>query len=104
MLALSYLYKAQGRILPALIDYVVHIAPGSSSDALCETTITWQTEKKTFTTRGLDSDQTVCAIKATEKMLNIMEPQYQEALEKQKYQDKSIKNQDAFEKQVVSIK
>jgi D-citramalate synthase len=95
MLALSYLYKAQGRILPALIDYVVHIAPGSSSDALCETTITWQTDKKTFTTRGLDSDQTVCAIKATEKMLNIMEPQYQEALEKQevlKMQDASSKN------------
>ena len=85
MLALSYLYKAQGKILPALIDYVVHIAPGSSSDALCETTITWQTEKKTFTTRGLDSDQTVCAIKATEKMLNIIEGQ-----------DTSIKNQDAF--------
>jgi D-citramalate synthase len=72
MLALSRLYKAQGKILPALIDYAVRIAPGSSSDALCETVITWETAKKTFTTRGLDSDQTVCAIKATEKMLNII--------------------------------
>lgn len=72
MLALSKLYKSQGKILPALIDYAVRIAPGSSSDALCETVITWETNHKTFTTRGLDSDQTVCAIKATEKMLNII--------------------------------
>lgn len=72
MNALSKLYKSKGKKLPALIDYTVRIAPGSSSDALCETTITWKTDKKTFTTRGLDSDQTVCAIKATEKMLNII--------------------------------
>jgi len=95
MLALSYIYKAQGRILPALIDYAVHIAPGSSSDALCETTITWQTPQKTFTTRGLDSDQTVCAIKATEKMLNIIEGQYQ---------DTSGKKQDSVKYQVASSK
>jgi D-citramalate synthase len=95
MLALSYLYKSQGKILPALIDYVVHIAPGSSSDALCETVITWQTDKKTFKTRGLDSDQTVCAIKATEKMLNIMEGQMQE-YKGYGYQDASIKNQDTL--------
>lgn len=75
MNALSKIYKSKGRILPALIDYSVRIAPGSSSDALCETVITWKTDKKTFTTRGLDSDQTVCAILATEKMLNIMETQ-----------------------------
>jgi D-citramalate synthase len=51
----------------------VRIAPGSSSDALCETIITWETDqKKKFITRGLDSDQTVCAIKATQKMLNII--------------------------------
>ena len=101
MLALSYIYKAQGRILPALIDYAVHIAPGSSSDALCETTITWQTPEKTFTTRGLDSDQTVCAIKATEKMLNIMESKSQEL--RAENQD-NLKYQDASEKQDPSIK
>ena len=93
MLALSYLYKSQGKLLPALIDYVVHIAPGSSSDALCETVITWQTDKKTFKTRGLDSDQTVCAIKATEKMLNIMEGQMQE-YKSLEYKDASIRNQE----------
>jgi len=50
----------------------VRIPPGSNSDALCETIITWEQEGKEFTSRGLDSDQTVSAIKATEKMLNII--------------------------------
>ncbi|MDU8887092.1 alpha-isopropylmalate synthase regulatory domain-containing protein [Yeosuana sp. MJ-SS3] len=58
--------------LPELIDYAVRIPPGSHSDALCETIITWKNSEKEFKTRGLDSDQTVSAIKATEKMLNII--------------------------------
>ena len=58
--------------LPTLIDYTVTIPKGSNSDSLCETLITWKNEKKEFITRGLDSDQTVSAIKATEKMLNII--------------------------------
>jgi len=72
MNALTMVYAKKKRSLPTLIDYAVRIAPGSSSDALCETIITWQTDKKKFITRGLDSDQTVCAIKATQKMLNII--------------------------------
>ena len=71
MNALSVAYSKNDSRLPALIDYNVRIAPGSSSDALCETTITWRTGQRTFSTRGLDSDQTVSAIKATQKMLNI---------------------------------
>ncbi|UCD61689.1 MAG: 2-isopropylmalate synthase, partial [Flavobacteriaceae bacterium] len=58
--------------LPVLTDYAVRIPPGSNSDALCETIITWQENGNEFITRGLDSDQTVSAIKATEKMLNII--------------------------------
>ena len=58
--------------LPKLIDYVVTIPKGSNSDSLCETLITWENKKKEFITRGLDPDQTVSAIKATEKMLNII--------------------------------
>lgn len=58
--------------LPELIDYAVRIPPGSHSDALCETIITWKNGAKDYKTRGLDSDQTVSAIKATEKMLNII--------------------------------
>ncbi len=70
--ALHKIYAKQRRNLPKLIDYAVRIPPGSNSDALCETTITWKSKKKEFKTRGLDSDQTVSAIKATEKMLNII--------------------------------
>src|ERR1700712_4069008 len=72
MNALAKVYVKKDRRLPKLIDYAVRIAPGSSSDALCETIITWKTDSKKFITRGLDSDQTVCAIKATQKMLNII--------------------------------
>lgn len=72
MKALSMVYAKKQLILPKLIDYAVRIAPGSNSDALCETIITWETPHKKFITRGLDSDQTVCAIKSTQKMLNII--------------------------------
>lgn len=72
MNALRKIYKSQNLVLPRLTDYAVRIPPGSASDALCETVITWEIEGKEFTSRGLDSDQTVSAIKATEKMLNII--------------------------------
>ncbi|MCW5515388.1 alpha-isopropylmalate synthase regulatory domain-containing protein [Muriicola sp. Z0-33] len=72
MNALRKVYKAKKQDLPTLVDYAVRIPPGSNSDALCETIITWQNNGTSFTTRGLDSDQTVSAIKATEKMLNII--------------------------------
>ncbi len=71
MNALHKIYKKKKKTLPKLVDYAVRIPPGSNSDALCETIITWQNEEKRFITRGLDSDQTVSAIKATQKMLNI---------------------------------
>ena len=71
--ALQKIYHPQHIDLPKLVDYAVRIPPGSNSDALCETTITWKSDAKEFTTRGLDSDQTVAAIKATEKMLNIIQ-------------------------------
>ena len=70
--ALKKIYRHKKVELPLLVDYSVHIPPGGNSDALCETTITWQYRNKEFKTRGLDSDQTVAAIKATEKMLNII--------------------------------
>ena len=70
--ALKKVYKSKKLDFPKLTDYAVRIPPGSNSDALCETNITWEKNGKEFTTRGLDSDQTVSAIKATEKMLNII--------------------------------
>ena len=70
MNALKKVYSIKGIALPMLTDYTVHIPPGGKSDALCETIITWMQNAKEFKTRGLDSDQTVSAIKATQKMLN----------------------------------
>ena len=72
MNAIKKIYSRKNKELPILIDYAVRIPPGSNSDALCETLITWKNSKNEFITRGLDSDQTVSAIKATEKMLNII--------------------------------
>ena len=72
MNALRNIYKSQKMELPKLTDYAVRIPPGSNSDALCETIITWDLDGKELISRGLDSDQTVSAIKATEKMLNII--------------------------------
>ena len=70
--ALKLIYQQKEIELPFLVDYAVRIPPGGKSDALCETIISWLHNGKEFKTRGLDSDQTVAAIKATEKMLNII--------------------------------
>lgn len=72
MNAIRNIYRKKKLALPELIDYAVRIPPGSHSDALCETIITWKSADKEFKTRGLDSDQTVSAIEATQKMLNII--------------------------------
>ncbi len=73
MNALKKVYKQKKIELPLLMDYAVRIPPGGKSDALCETIITWAFNNKEFKTRGLDSDQTVSAIKATLKMLNTIQ-------------------------------
>ena len=78
MNALRKVYKSKKMELPILIDYAVRIPPGSNSDALCETIITWKRDDKEFISRGLDSDQTVSAIKATEKMLNIIQEKHKQ--------------------------
>lgn len=72
MNAVKKVYKLRKMELPVLTDYMVRIPPGGKSDALCETVITWRHNNKEFKTRGLDSDQTVSAIKATQKMLNMV--------------------------------
>ena len=72
MNTVNEIYKDNNLKIPNLVNYLVTIPKGSNSDALCETIITWRDPSCEFTTRGLDSDQTVSAIKATEKMLNII--------------------------------
>jgi len=73
MKALRNIYDKLEKHLPQLIDYEVTIPPGGATDALVETVITWDYNGKEFKTRGLDADQTESAIKATERMLNIVE-------------------------------
>lgn len=73
MNALKKIYIKKGIELPQLTDYTVRIPPGGKTDALCETIITWDYKGRSLKTRGLDSDQTVSAIIATQKMLNIIE-------------------------------
>lgn len=71
--AVRMIYGKIGKELPVLTDYQVSIPPGGRTDALVETIITWKYHDKEFHTKGLDADQTESAIKATEKMLNIIE-------------------------------
>jgi len=76
--ALRKIYKETlGRKFPMLTNYAVTIPPGGRTDAFVQTTISWNFENKEFRTRGLDADQTEAAIKATMKMLNIIEKEYE---------------------------
>ncbi len=72
--ALRYIYKKYlDRTFPILANYQVSIPPGGRTDALVQTVITWHYKEGSLRTRGLDADQTEAAIKATFKMLNIVE-------------------------------
>ena len=73
MRAIRIIYDKLGKEIPLLTDYQVSIPPGGRTDALVETVITWSHRGNEFRTKGLDADQTESAIKATEKMLNIIE-------------------------------
>ena len=76
--AIRKIYKETlGRKFPMLTNYAVTIPPGGRTDAFVQTTISWSFENKEFRTRGLDADQTEAAIKATMKMLNIIEEEYE---------------------------
>lgn len=75
--ALRKVYKVTlGRRFPMLTNYAVTIPPGGRTDAFVQTVISWNHEGKDFRTRGLDADQTEAAIKATLKMLNMIEEDY----------------------------
>lgn len=61
--------------MPRLLDYEERIPPGGKTDALVETTIRWAAPGKTLVTTGIDSDQLISAVLATEKMLNLILPE-----------------------------
>jgi D-citramalate synthase len=72
--AVRHIYRNKlNRTFPWLTNYVVTIPPGGRTDALVQTAISWEYEGKIYRTRGLDADQTEAAIKATIKMLNLLE-------------------------------
>lgn len=71
--AISLIYEKLNKAKPILTNYKVIIPPGGQTDALVQTVISWKLNDYEFKTRGLDADQTEAAIKATEKMLNIIE-------------------------------
>ena len=78
--ALRKIYKTKlNRTFPLLENYNVTIPPGGRTDALVQTVITWRNGDKLLRTRGLDADQTESAIKATFKMLNMIEDAVGEA-------------------------
>ncbi|MCE9501194.1 MAG: 2-isopropylmalate synthase, partial [Leptospira sp.] len=75
--ALNKISRKIGIALPALIDYQVRIPPGGKTSALVETIITWDRnpdakEENLLRTIGVDSDQVMAAVKATERMLNLI--------------------------------
>ncbi len=73
MQAVWKIYARLKKDRPILKDYKVTIPPGGKTDALVDTKITWLFNDKEYVTRGLDADQTEAAIKATEKILNMLE-------------------------------
>jgi len=71
--ALRKALKALNLEMPTLLDYEVRIPPGGRTDALVETTILWSLpDEGTLVSTGVDCDQMVAAIIATEKMLNLL--------------------------------
>ncbi|OYT42908.1 MAG: 2-isopropylmalate synthase [Candidatus Aenigmarchaeota archaeon ex4484_56] len=71
MNALKKILDKINLIIPKLEDYEVRIPPGGKTDAIVETKITWRVNGQIFSTIGVDSDQVMAAVKATEKMLNL---------------------------------
>lgn len=72
MNALTEISKKIKLKLPKLLDYEVRIPPGGETDAIVETVIVWQQDEKKFKTIGVHTDQVMAAVRATEKMLNII--------------------------------
>lgn len=70
--ALKKCLKQFNLTMPKLVDYEERIPPGGRTDAIVETTITWNYGGKTHITTGVDSDQVLAAVAATEKMINFM--------------------------------
>ena len=71
MNALRKLAPKMGIEVPKLIDFEITIPPGGSSNSLVEAVIAWENG---VITHAVSSDQVKAAIKATERVINLIYP------------------------------
>lgn len=70
MNALRKMAPKMGVEIPRLIDFEISIPPGGSSNALVEAVIKWD---NAMATHAVSSDQVKAAIKATERVMNLID-------------------------------
>ena len=79
MRAARHIYKNRlSRKFPWLANYSVSIPPGGRTDAFGTSRHYVELERKGDRTRAPDADQTEAAIKATVKLLNLIEGDYKD--------------------------
>jgi D-citramalate synthase len=69
MNALRKLAPQMGIHIPKLVDFEITIPPGGNSNSLVEAVIKWDNG---MVTHAVSSDQVKAAIKATERLLNLV--------------------------------
>jgi D-citramalate synthase len=72
VVALQKVFKKNKVSFPQLIDYEIRIPVGGHTDALVECKIIWKRANRKIETIGVSTDQLEAAIKATEKMVNVV--------------------------------
>jgi D-citramalate synthase len=70
--ALKKVFVKNKLSFPMLEDYEVRIPVGGHTDSIVETKIIWKKGNRRLETIGVSTDQVEAAIRATEKMVNIM--------------------------------
>ncbi|MEK6958450.1 MAG: alpha-isopropylmalate synthase regulatory domain-containing protein [archaeon] len=70
--AMKKIFEKKKISFPELTDYEVRIPVGGKTDALVETKIIWKRGNRVIETVGVSTDQLEAAIKATERMANIV--------------------------------
>ena len=70
--ALQKIFEKNKLAFPMLEDYEVRIPLGGKTDALVECKIIWKRGNRRLETIGISTDQIEAAIRATEKMVNIV--------------------------------
>ena len=70
--ALKKIFKKNKLSFPLLDDYEVRIPVGGHTDSLVEAKIIWKRGNRKIETIGVSTDQLEAAIKATEKMVNVI--------------------------------